>query len=263
MKAIRKAIGSGIFYPKLKSDLVVLVRKLLKKGPSVKRKCPVKAIISPHASFTFSGSVAGSIFAMVKNQKEIRRIVLLGPSHRVAFAGLAIPSADEFETPLGKVAVDRLSLIRMTEYADVSWLDEAHRYEHSLEVQLPFIQMLFPMASIIPIVVGDVDPESIVSVLDEVWGGRETLIVVTTDLSHDLPCNEANARDRRASETIKALDGDALNAEDVCGLLPLKGFLKMAKAKRLKLISMVLKNSGDRGCTSDRVVGYGGYAFAA
>jgi AmmeMemoRadiSam system protein B len=223
--------------------------------------CP-KALVVPHAGYIYSGPVAATAYAQLAERKaEIRRVVLLGPSHRVPFRGLAVPSVDAFATPLGALAIDQAAIARILRLPQVVVSDEAHVEEHSLEVHLPFLQTVLEQIALVPIVVGEATAEEVAAVLDVLWGGEETLIVVSSDLSHYHDYATAKRLDRVTTEAIEALRHD-IDPEQACGCRPLNGLLVAAAAHHLSVRTLDLRNSGDTAGTRDRVVGYGAYALA-
>jgi AmmeMemoRadiSam system protein B len=221
-----------------------------------------KAIVVPHAGYIYSGSIAASAYArLVPARERIKRVVLLGPSHRVAFNGLAVSSADFFRTPLGKIPLDKKAIESITRLPQVQILDEAHRMEHSLEVHLPFLQSILVEFSLIPIVVGDADSSQVAQVLEQLWGGEETLIVISSDLSHYHGYEIAQKMDRKTSNAIEALNPAGIGVDQACGRNPLNGLLVAAAHHGLRAMTLDLRNSGDTAGTRDRVVGYGAYVF--
>jgi AmmeMemoRadiSam system protein B len=222
-----------------------------------------KALVAPHAGYVYSGPIAGSAYAALAAARgEIRTVVLLGPAHRVALRGLGAPSAHAFETPLGSVAVDREALARVAGLPQVVTSDAAHALEHSLEVQLPFLQELLGDFSLVPLVVGDATPQEVAEVLELLWGGPETLVVVSSDLSHYHDFETARRMDAAASRAIEALDPDSLGPEQACGRIPVQGLLLVARRRGLRARALDVRNSGDTAGPRDAVVGYGAYAFA-
>jgi AmmeMemoRadiSam system protein B len=216
-----------------------------------------KAIVVPHAGHVYSGPIAASAYASVTNPTAIERIVLIGPSHRVFLEGVAAPSARALRTPLGDVVVDRDALDR----AGVPVADAPHAREHSLEVQLPFMQRVFPNARVCPIVCGRASPREVASVIERLWGGPETLIVVSTDLSHYLPYDVGREADTRTAKKIVALDAD-LDGEEACGYVGLSGLLEVGKKRKLVCKLLDLRSSGDTaGRDRAEVVGYGAFAL--
>jgi AmmeMemoRadiSam system protein B len=190
----------------------------------------------------------------------VQRVVLLGPSHRVGFRGLALPDADSFRTPLGIVPVDRGAVAALRALPQVSVVPAAHLAEHSIEVHLPFLQTVLGAFSLVPLVVGDAEPAEVEEVIDALWGGAETLIVVSSDLSHYHSYDEARRLDAATSKAIEALDDSRINFDNACGRLPLAGLLRVARRRGLSAHTIDLRNSGDTAGPRNRVVGYGAYA---
>ncbi len=261
MAQVRPPAVAGTFYPADPSRLKALVEAFLER----EAPCPIvpKAIIVPHAGYVYSGPVAASAYACLAPARgRIRRVVLLGPAHRVAFAGLAVPSVDYFETPLGLVPVDREAVTAVAAMPQVRVLDEAHAFEHSLEVQLPFLQAVLGEGfEIVPLVVGDASPEAVAEVLERLWDGPETLIVVSSDLSHYYDYDTARKLDTITTRAIESLDPSAIHFEQACGRTPVAGLLVAARRHGLRAETLDLRNSGDTAGDKSRVVGYGAYAF--
>lgn len=262
MNTLRIPAVAGQFYPDDGDELRQTVINLLAQAkPAHDWPCP-KALIVPHAGYVYSGAVAASAYVQIQPWRDqITRVVLLGPAHRVGFQGLAIPSAEGFLTPLGKVSVDHQALALLSELGQVHTLDQAHALEHSLEVQLPFLQQLLGEFRLVPLVVGDAGVTEVSEVLERLWGGAETLIVISTDLSHYLDYASAVQRDAVSSAAIERLDGDAIGYEDACGRNPLRGLLYLAKQRQMQIQTLDLRNSGDTAGPRGRVVGYGAYAL--
>jgi hypothetical protein len=193
-------------------------------------------------------------------RSTVRRVVLLGPSHRVYVRGLSAPSVDEFESPLGRVAIDDELRAAIAELPGVSIDDEPHRLEHSLEVQLPFLQTMLDTFALLPLAVGDATTEQVAAVIDTVWGGDETLIVISTDLSHYHDYPTAQRLDARTAAAIVANDIEAIGDRDACGARPLRGLLRLVDRRQLSIEQIDLRNSGDTAGDHDRVVGYGSFA---
>ncbi len=259
---IRPPAVAGQFYPADPASLEALVRESFAEA----RKAPlhpVKAMIVPHAGLIYSGPVAASAYQMLLPQADrIRRVVLLGPSHRVGFHGLAMTSADAYETPFGIVPIDKSALEEIQGLPQVHLLDEAHRYEHSLEVQLPFLQAVLGDFYLVPLVVGDATPEQVAEVLERLWGGDETLIVISSDLSHYHPYDEARMIDSETSKAILELDPSRIGYDNACGRNPVNGLLELARRHRLQPELVDLRNSGDTAGDKSQVVGYGAYVFS-
>ena len=260
MSAIRPAAVAGMFYPDNPNVLHSDIQSMLSSA-SLKAHAP-KAIIVPHAGYIYSGPVAASAYAQLAPLRErIKRVILLGPCHRVPLRGLAATSADYFETPLGSIAIDRQAIEQIISLPQVQLYDITHAQEHSLEVQLPFLQEVLDEFTLVPLVVGDADAEEVDEVLELLWGGDETLIVISSDLSHYHDYNSARRLDSRTSDAIEHLDGGAIDFGDACGRNPVIGLLLAARKHRLKAITLDLRNSGDTAGDRSRVVGYGAWAF--
>ena len=260
MERIRYPAVAGLFYPEFRKDLEAVVSGYLANTPN----CDIrpKAIIAPHAGYEYSGPIAGSAFAAVKSvASRIKRVILLGPTHRVAFKGLAVSGANAFQTPLGPIPLDREAIQTILAIEQVVELDEAHAREHSLEVELPFLQEVLGEFKLVPLVVGDATYEEVSEVIDALWGGDETLIVISSDLSHYLHYNEAQALDEKTRRAIEALRPETLTPEQACGHIPIGGVLLSARKRGMHINTLDMRNSGDTaGGTKERVVGYGAYA---
>jgi AmmeMemoRadiSam system protein B len=216
----------------------------------------------PHAGYTYSGPIAASAYAqLIPARNKIRRVVLLGPCHRVPLSGLATSSADFFETPLGTIPVDRELSDQILKFPQVEELDQTHAQEHSLEVQLPFLQQVLDKFTLLPLVVGDASGTEVHEVLEAVWGGDETLIVISSDLSHYHDYRTAQAMDSTTCKAIEHLDGAHIHYDQACGRNPVLGLLLSARKHHLKASTLDLRNSGDTAGSKDKVVGYGAWAF--
>lgn len=251
------------FYPARTSLLRRTVAGLLETaaqelGPD---PIPPKALIVPHAGYTYSGSVAALAYAtLAASRHSIERVVIAGPAHRVPFRGLALPGWTAFETPFGQVDVNQAA-VRLAQWlAYVTEIPEAHREEHCIEVQLPFLQEVLASFEIVPLVVGDASPTDVAVALNEYWDGPETLVVVTSDLSHYLPYPDALRRDRETITRILDLD-PTLEPDRACGATPVNGLLIEARKHGLRPRLLGSVNSGDTGGEKDRVVGYAAIAF--
>lgn len=259
---VRPAAVAGSFYPADPRRLEAEVRGHLAAADPPRGRRP-KALVAPHAGYLYSGPVAGSAFRQLEPWRgAIDRVVLLGPSHFVPFAGLALPSALAFATPLGEVAIASDAANRLAALPQVVVADRPHGREHSLEVELPFLQVALERFELVPLVVGDAEPEEVAEVLDRLWGGEETLIVVSTDLSHYRDYATAAAQDRATADAIVALDVEGIAADDACGRNPLRGLLLAARRCGLVASELDLRSSGDTAGGRDRVVGYGAFALA-
>lgn len=259
MKMVRNPAVAGIFYPGKQQALSELVDSFLAQAAG-DEVCP-KVIIAPHAGYIYSGQIAAQAYSRLANcQQNIHRVVLLGPSHRVGFRGIAASTATAFRTPLGDIRLDQDCLRSLVDAGLCAYLDQAHAQEHSLEVQLPFLQRTLQAFSLIPLVVGQADKETVAAVLESVWGGEETLIVISSDLSHYHDYAEAQSLDRQTAEKILSLKDDLQGAE-ACGCKPLNGLLHLARQKQLHIRQLMLLNSGDTAGPKDRVVGYGAFVI--
>jgi AmmeMemoRadiSam system protein B len=251
---------AGTFYPADPDTLAAEVDRFLEDAAPYAGPAP-KALIAPHAGYIYSGPVAASAYAALRKVADrIHRVVVLAPSHRVAFRGIATTTADRFRTPLGDIPVDTEALRQATGLPQVGILEQAFQGEHALEVQLPFLQRLLPDFRLAPFVVGDTRPEEVAQLIDLLWGGEETLFVISSDLSHYHDYATARQRDRATSRQIEALDTH-LDHEDACGRNPIQGLLLAAREHELQAETRDLRNSGDTAGPRDRVVGYGAYVF--
>ena len=260
MGAIRPPAVAGMFYP---ADAVTLSRALAGYlagvGDAKSVRVP-KAIIAPHAGYIYSGPVAATAYAPLRALAgRIERVVLFGPSHRVAFHGIAAPTAEAFRTPLGDIPLDEDAFATVADL--VERRDDAHQAEHSLEVHLPFLQSVLGRFKLAPFVAGSVDGAAVAAVLDRLWGGDETLIVVSTDLSHYLDYDTAQRLDTATAAAIEAMESSALGREQACGRVPVAGMLTTAKRRGMTIERLDLRNSGDTAGGRDRVVGYGAWAL--
>ena len=258
---VRPPAVAGLFYPadatELESAVGVFLHGGARTGPAP------KAIVAPHAGYVYSGPIAGSAYAPVLQARgRIARVVLLGPAHRTPDAGIAASAADAFATPLGQLAVDTGARDALVDAGLVTIRDDAHAEEHSLEVQLPFVQVGLGDVTVLPLAVGQVAPDRVAGVLDRVWGGDETLVVVSTDLSHYHDHATATELDRRTAEAVVARRPERLGRYDACGVIPLQGLLAVANGRGLAVELLDLRTSADTAGRPDRVVGYGAFAVA-
>ena len=256
---VRPAAVAGSFYPRDPQELGATVAALL-AGQHVPAR-PPKALIVPHAGYVYSGSVAAQAYASLGSAaRALRRVLLLGPSHREWFRGLAVPTVQAFATPLGTVRVDTAAVSRLCALPAVVRSDAAHALEHSLEVQLPFLQHLAPSAEIVPVVAGDASPAEVAAVIEELWDGAETLIVVSSDLSHYHSYRTARALDGATAQAIVGGRTDLLG-EQACGCVLVNGLTLAVRAHGLRAAVLDLRNSGDTAGDKQRVVGYGAFGF--
>jgi AmmeMemoRadiSam system protein B len=259
--AVRPAAVADMFYPGNRAALERMIDDDLARVEVPDPAAPLpKAIIAPHAGYVYSGPIAASVYARLRpGRGEIRKVVLLGPAHRVYVDGLAVSRADAFATPLGLVKIDDEARDRVLQLPGVTLNDSAHAQEHSLEVHLPFLQRVLGEFLLLPLVVGDADPPTVARVLDEVWGGSETLVVVSTDLSHYHDYNTAKTLDQATAAAIVARRYDAIAPSDACGAHPVRGLLAAAEQRQLDVQLIDLRTSGDTAGDRDRVVGYGAF----
>ena len=258
---VRLPAVAGRFYPADPAELRNLVHVLLTQVPPATGPGP-KALIAPHAGYLYSGPIAASAYAQLIPARDlIQRIVLLGPSHHVALDGLATTSAEAFATPLGVVPLDLEAIRQVRSLPQVQQLDEAHVHEHSLEVQLPFLQTVLGGFTLVPLAVGDATPEEIAEVLEALWGGPETRFVISSDLSHYHDLQTAQRLDRATAKAIEALKPAGIGDERACGRIPIRGLLQVARQHGLRARTIDLRTSGDTAGPRDQVVGYGAFAF--
>jgi len=254
-RLIRPAAVAGLFYSDEPHELRSLVNQYLQR-PVISPR-PPKGLIVPHAGFPYSGPVAGTAYAQLKPfAQQYQRVVVIGPSHHVAFHGLATSSADKFATPLGHVSLDRHTCDTLNQLRQIQELDVAHAQEHSLEVQLPFLQIVLPQCELVPLVVGQASTGDVVEALDLMRGGPETLIVASSDLSHYHDYVTARQLD---AETVRLLEErrfEELSGERACGFMAVRGLLAAARGRGLNVTAVDVRNSGDTAGPRDQVVGY-------
>lgn len=261
---VRAPAVAGTFYPADPAALRAAVEAHLDEArPGRPSGRSPKAIVAPHAGYDFSGAVAARAYARLLSARgRVERVVLLGPGHRFPLAAIAAPGTDVWETPLGPLAVDTAARRHLVAAGLVVVSDEAHAEEHSLEVHLPFLQVALGDVRVVPLVVGRAVISSIADVLDAVWGGEETRIVVSTDLSHYHDGATAAELDRRTAAAIVARQADAVGPGDACGVFPLRGLLEAARRHALDVELLDLRTSADTGGPASRVVGYGAFALS-
>jgi len=255
---VRETSAAGLFYPADPGSLRAMIARFLRDA---NRSGPIpRGLICPHAGYPYSGPVAASGYALLEPVRHrIQRVLLLGPSHRVPFHGLAISRADAFATPLGTIPVDPAAMEILRSLPQIQILDEAHRQEHSLEVQLPMLQMSLGEFSLVPIVIGRARAEEVADVLGALWN-PESLLVVSSDLSHYHDGRTAHLLDRETARLIEGRQWQRLDGERACGYGGIRGLLKYAEDHNLQVKTVDLRNSGDTQGGKDRVVGYGCFA---
>jgi len=258
---IRPPAVAGQFYPGERNRLRSQVAELL--ADLAPASVAPKAVIAPHAGYVYSGRVAATAFATLRERAQmVTRVVLIGPAHYVHLRGIAVPTVDAFETPLGSVPVDAEALRAIADLPFVTPADAPHAPEHALEVELPFLQLLLPAFRIVPLVVGEAAPRDVADVLRRLWGGPETLIVISSDLSHYHDYETAQRLDAATAAAIEHGDWAALGPKEACGFLAVAGLLMAAERCGMKARRLALCNSGDTAGSRDRVVGYGAWMFA-
>ncbi len=259
--AARPAAVAGLFYPAEPATLRAQIAGFLTASrPDNSGRAP-KLLIVPHAGTVYSGAVAARAYSLLPPLRDrIRRVVLIGPAHRVEVAGLAAPGVEAFETPLGPIPLDRAALDALDQPGPVICSDSAHAAEHSLEVQLPFLQLVLDEFALVPLVAGDARPAAVAQTLECLWGGEETLIVISSDLSHYLPRERAQEADWATAQRILALDA-RIDFSHACGAVPVNGALMAARSHGLVARLLALRDSAEVTGDLRRVVGYGAFAF--
>lgn len=256
---VRPPAVAGLFYPDEPHELRAVVQRYLDAAPRDGER--PKALIVPHAGFAYSGPIAASAYSrLIGLDPPVRRVVLAGPSHRAPLHGIALPDVRAFETPLGRVPIDRPCVARLRSLPGVTVGNLPHRTEHSLEVQLPFLQVTLGDFSLVPLAVGEADPAAVARILQACWGGIETLVVLSTDLSHFLDYHAAQSLD---STTAQCIVDRVTNfgGEQACGCRALNGLMQVARRRGLQVRMLDLRNSGDTSGDRARVVGYGAFAL--
>ena len=263
MSTVRAPAVAGSFYPAAADRLSLDIADLLTYPDGPPLSAPPKALIVPHAGYIYSGPIAASAYATLATLRGvITRVVLLGPSHFVPIRGIAVPDADRFRTPLGEILLDAEAIRRLTQTAAVTVSASAHEDEHSLEVQLPFLQTVLGQFTLLPLVVGDATPDQVAAVIESEWGGSETLIVVSSDLSHYLTDDRARIADAKTVAEILALR-PRLGYRQACGAAPVNGLLTAARRRGLRPVALDVRNSSQTAGDPERVVGYASFAFVA
>jgi AmmeMemoRadiSam system protein B len=257
---VRPPAVAGLFYPDNPPELRDMVSGYLAQAPELAAG-PPKALIVPHAGYIYSGVIAAAAYAQVaRRRREIRRIVLIGPSHRVYLRGMAVPEDEGFQTPLGMVPIDRELKARALGHDEVIESDRPHVTEHSLEVQLPFLQVLLDEFTLLPIAVGSAAPPAVAAVLAELWGDERTLVLISSDLSHYLTYEQARAVDAETSAAIQRNE-PTLTGEQACGCVGINGLAYLARQRNARITEIARCNSGDTAGDRQRVVGYGAFAL--
>jgi len=259
MSKIKTPAVAGMFYPSEKDVLIKMLDELLSSVEFQEEK--PKAIIAPHAGYIYSGIVAASAYKCLEQMPNVKTIVLLGPAHFASFTGVVYCDVDAFNTPLGDIPVNLASLNKIKSLTQVNQGDKAFHREHCLEVQLPFIQYLLPHCHVVPLLVGTIDKTLVAEILENLWGHDDTLIVISSDLSHYNNYTLAQAMDENTTHMIEDLAADKIGDYDACGRVAIRGLLHLAKAKNMRVKTLMQINSGDTAGNKNRVVGYGAYHF--
>ncbi len=260
MSKVRLSAVAGYFYPSNKEVLIKEIQNFLEKATQYSNQKPY-ALIVPHAGYIYSGSVASLGYkSLIPYKEEYKKILILGPSHFVSLHGLAYPAFEYFETPLGKLQLDQNLIESLREFDFILENSPSHSQEHSIEVQLPFIQFIFGNIPIVPLTFGKIRPEKINILLRKIWN-PEILVIVSSDLSHYYSYEDAKKLDKKTSQAIENLDPDSIGYEQACGRVGIQGLLLFAKEKNWKAKLLDLRNSGDTAGSKDRVVGYGVWSF--
>ena len=256
----RDAAVAGYFYNADAGYLQHQVNQLL-GAKAVKSESIPKVLIVPHAGYIYSGPTAAYAYrCLLSDPDQVDRVLLIGPAHRAYVAGMAIPSVDRFSTPLGEVALDTEGLAKIARLADVEISDEAHREEHCLEVQIPFLQTVLNEFTLLPVVVGGADAQAVAAVIDEFAEDANTLLVISSDLSHFLDYREAQQVDGETCARILAKD-TALGGDQACGARAISGLMASGKSQALEVALLHACNSGDTAGDRNRVVGYGAFVL--
>jgi len=262
MMQVKPPAVAGLFYPADPDELRAMLRGMFAAAHSDASERPL-ALIAPHAGYQYSGPIAANAYATLTPWAEqINRVVVLAPSHRVPFIGIAASSADAFQTPLGNIPVDRDAVTRLLDDPAVQALDAAFAQEHALEVQLPFLQTVLSDFTLVPLIVGEADAEDVSRVIEALWQ-PDTLIVVSSDLSHYLDYHSCQQRDQATSRAIEDMDAAHIGTYDACGAYPIRGLLRSAEHHGWRVRTLDLRNSGDTSGDKSKVVGYGAYEFFA
>jgi AmmeMemoRadiSam system protein B len=262
MRAVRPPAVAGSFYPADAGRLRAAVEGYLAAANGSRAAATPKAVIAPHAGYVYSGPVAGHAFAALGEAAwAVRRAVVVGPAHFVPFRGIAMPGAASFRTPLGEAPLDRAAIETLRDLPQIRVADAPHEPEHALEVELPFLQALLADFALVPLLVGEATQGEVAEVLERLWGGPETVLVISSDLSHYEPYERAKEHDAATAATIERLDARSLGPRDACGWLPVAGVLVAAGRRGMQATRLDLRNSGDTAGPKDQVVGYGAWAF--
>jgi AmmeMemoRadiSam system protein B len=259
MTILRPPAVAGLFYPDEAEKLSRQVARLVAEAGPAPGDAP-RALVVPHAGYIYSGAVAARAYARIREHAaQYHRVLLLGPSHRVPVHGLALPDADAFCTPLGNIPLDGEAMTRLRDLPQICINDDAHALEHSLEVQLPFLQTLLGTFTLVPLAVGRATATEVAQVIEPFWNDPHTLVVISTDLSHFLDLETARALDQRTREAIEALRPEAIGHDQACGRIPLSGLLEVLRQHGRGIETLAMDSSATASGDSSRVVGYGSW----
>jgi len=259
----RSMAFAGMFYSDKPQELAAAVKSYIAEAAPPAIPAPPKAVIAPHAGYIYSGPIAGTAYASLSARAgQVERVVLFGPSHRVAFTGVATSGASVFETPLGPLAVDRDAVTALVQTGLAREFEPAHENEHSLEVHLPFLKQIVPAARVVPLLAGDDDWRAALRVLAHLWGGNETVIVVSSDLSHYHDYATAQKMDAGTAKSLEGLAAGKIDYEQACGATGINALLALVAEKGLRCTTLDLRNSGDTAGPKNRVVGYGAFCVS-
>ncbi len=259
MSIIKKVSVAGQFYPNNQQELLAMLQGFL-SDTTKRSKFKPKALIVPHAGYIYSGAVAGKAYAKLSTIKDIiKQVIIFAPAHFVGFTGIATSAVDYFQTPLGNIKVNKDTLSKIEDLTEIQVLEQAYEGEHSLEVQLPFLQYILKEFTITPLLIGNTDYNAIAAIMALLWGDDSTLLVISSDLSHYHPYEVAKKIDNTTSKAILTKDITAITEGSACGRLAIQALLAVAQKKKLQIELVDLRNSGDTRGSKDRVVGYGSY----
>ena len=269
-ESVRPPAVASLFYPGEAAELKQNLREMLDEASEAEdpnKDLPadqyLKALIVPHAGYVYSGTTAARAYHLLrKNRDDFRRVIILGPAHRVWLEGIAFPGTDAFETPLGRIPLAKQQIRELLRFPEVQLRDDAHQDEHCLEVQLPFLQEILNEFELIPAVVGEISPDSLSGLLENLLEDPQNLLLLSTDLSHFHSYPEAQAIDQKTAEAIESFEDEKILPEQACGAHPLRGLLRHARIQGWKIQRLGLCNSGDTAGSKDRVVGYGAWALS-
>ncbi len=260
MNGVRAPAVAGRFYPGDPGQLRDGIVSRLREPSNLQKHHRARAVVAPHAGYVYSGPIAASAFRVLEGE-SYARVVVAGPSHFVGFEGVAIPPHQAFATPLGTIYLDGALLRQLLSFPEVFEDAAPHELEHSIEVELPWLQVVLEPFLLVPLACGELSTVRMGQLFDAAVPDDRTLLVVSTDLSHYLDRERARERDRRTAEAILDLKPEAIGPNDACGAVPLRGLLELAKRRGWQAWELDLRNSADTAGGPERVVGYGAFLF--